>query len=99
MPFLAVSVNLFALLTITGETEEAILTADDEGVDALNLTARQYLIVGQNSRFEDYDEDYNNAIILKDEYLATIIKVEQYYGKQLLYLNIDKNNKNFYNIP
>lgn len=40
---------------ITGETEEAILTADDEGVDALNLTARQYLIVGQNSRFEDYD--------------------------------------------
>ena len=40
---------------ITGETEEAILTADDEGVDALNLTARQYLIVGHNSRFEDYD--------------------------------------------
>lgn len=40
---------------ITGETEEAILTADDEGVNALNLTARQYLIVGNNSRFEDYD--------------------------------------------
>lgn len=40
---------------INGETEEAILTADDDGVNALNLTARQYLIVGNNSRFEDYD--------------------------------------------
>lgn len=40
---------------ITGDIEEAILTADDEGVNALNLTARQYLIVGNNSRFEDYD--------------------------------------------
>lgn len=40
---------------ITGETEEAILTADDDGVDAINLTARQYLIVGSNSRFENYN--------------------------------------------
>ena len=40
---------------VTGETEEPILTADDEGVDAINLTARQYLIVGNNSRFENYD--------------------------------------------
>lgn len=35
-------------------TTEDILTADTTGVNALNLTARQYLIVGQNSRFEDY---------------------------------------------
>lgn len=40
---------------VTGETEEAILTADDEGVNALNLTARQYLVVGSNSRFETYN--------------------------------------------
>lgn len=34
--------------------ETAILTADNNGVDAINLTARQYLIVGSNSRFENY---------------------------------------------
>ena len=33
---------------------EEILTANNEGVSAINLTARQYLIVGSNSRFEDY---------------------------------------------
>lgn len=36
---------------------EAILTANNEGVDAINLTARQYLIIGNNSRFEDYGAD------------------------------------------
>ena len=40
---------------IVGSAEEAILTADTNGVDAINLTARQYLIVGNNSRFENYD--------------------------------------------
>ena len=35
--------------------DEKVLTADSKGVDALNLTARQYLIIGSNSRFEDYD--------------------------------------------
>ena len=34
---------------------EAILTADDTGVNALNLTARQYLIVGDHARFENYE--------------------------------------------
>lgn len=34
---------------------EVVLTANSTGVNALNLTARQYLIVGSNSRFEDYD--------------------------------------------
>lgn len=33
---------------------EVVLAADSTGVNALNLTARQYLIVGTNSRFEDY---------------------------------------------
>lgn len=31
-----------------------VLVADNEGVNAINLTARQYLIVGNNARFEDY---------------------------------------------
>ncbi len=35
---------------------EGILDADHEGVKALNLTSRQFLIVGDNSRFENYDD-------------------------------------------
>lgn len=46
------------LLTNTGmyvtRSDEEILTANNEGVSAINLTARQYLIVGSNSRFENY---------------------------------------------
>lgn len=38
----------------TGTEPENILIADNDGVNALNLTARQYLIVGSNSRFEDF---------------------------------------------
>lgn len=38
----------------TGEESEVILEANASGVNAYNLTARQYLIVGKNSRFEDY---------------------------------------------
>lgn len=41
----------------TSETAEAVLTANDQGVDAINLTARQYLIIGSRSRFEDYGTD------------------------------------------
>jgi hypothetical protein len=35
--------------------DEEILSANNEGVSAMNLTSRQYLIVGNNSRFENYD--------------------------------------------
>lgn len=35
---------------------EGILSANNQGVNALNLTARQYLIVGQHARFEDYTD-------------------------------------------
>lgn len=46
------------LLNNTGmyvtRSEEEILTADNNGVNAINLTARQYLIMGNNSRFENY---------------------------------------------
>ena len=31
-----------------------VLVANNDGVNAINLTARQYLIVGNNARFEDY---------------------------------------------
>ena len=41
----------------TGGTLEAVLTANDQGVDAINLTARQYLIIGTRSRFENYGTD------------------------------------------
>lgn len=34
-----------------------VLTADNTGVNAINLTARQYLIIGTRSRFEDYGTD------------------------------------------
>ena len=33
---------------------EDILVADADGVNAINLTARKYLIVGDNTRFENY---------------------------------------------
>lgn len=34
--------------------EDTILTANNEGVEAINLTAKQYLVVGKNTRFENY---------------------------------------------
>ena len=33
---------------------EDVLVANNDGVNAINLTARQYLIVGDNARFENY---------------------------------------------
>lgn len=37
--------------------EDKVLSANNQGVDAKNLNATTYLIVGKNSRFEDYGED------------------------------------------
>jgi len=36
---------------------DIVLTANNTGVDAKNLHATTYLIVGANSRFEDYDDN------------------------------------------
>ena len=36
------------------KNSEDILIADKDGVNAINLTARKYLIVGNSARFEDY---------------------------------------------
>lgn len=35
-------------------SDDDILVANADGVDAINLTARQYLTIGAHSRFEDY---------------------------------------------
>ena len=42
---------------------EDVLIANDEGVNAINLTARQYLIIGENARFEDFNNgsDYHRT--------------------------------------
>lgn len=37
--------------------DEEVLTANNEGVIAYDLHAKTYLIVGTNSRFEDYEKD------------------------------------------
>ena len=36
--------------------EDNILTANHEGVDAINLRARQFFIIGDNSRLENYEK-------------------------------------------
>lgn len=43
-------------MTIQRDGED-VLIADHEGVNAYNLHAKTYLIVGESSRFEDYDKD------------------------------------------
>lgn len=40
-----------------GDTRADILIANNQGVEALNLKSKQYLIVGDNSRFENYATD------------------------------------------
>lgn len=40
---------------VVSNSSEEVLTATSEGVNAINLTARKYLIIGTNSRFEDYN--------------------------------------------
>lgn len=39
------------------KNDEAVLVANNAGVDAVNLRATTYLIIGNNSRFEDYGAD------------------------------------------
>ena len=39
------------------KNNEEVLTADNTGVTQINATIKQYLIVGKNSRFEDYGND------------------------------------------
>ena len=50
--------NMKTIITENGMTvyrnDEAVLTADNQGVKAEDLHATTYLIIGTNSRFEDY---------------------------------------------
>ena len=43
-------------MTVYRDTE-AVLTANNQGVNARNLHAQTYLIIGNNSRFEDWTKD------------------------------------------
>jgi hypothetical protein len=43
-------------MTVYRDNEE-MLKANNEGVIAYNLHAKTYLIVGESSRFEDYEKD------------------------------------------
>ena len=43
-------------MTVYRDSEE-MLKANNEGVIAYNLHAKTYLIVGESSRFEDYEKD------------------------------------------
>lgn len=44
-------------MTILDTNDDAVLTANNQGVNAKNLHATTYLIIGKYSRFEDYDRD------------------------------------------
>lgn len=52
--------NGMYVLRFVGDTASEILTADNKGVNAVNLTARQYLSIGAHARFEDYDNGTDN---------------------------------------
>ena len=39
---------------VVSQNGQDVLTANNQGVDARNLHATTYLLVGANSRFEDY---------------------------------------------
>lgn len=41
-------------MQVFNSNDDAVLTANNIGVDAVNLHATTYLIIGNNSRFEDY---------------------------------------------
>ena len=43
-------------MTISKGSQD-VLTANNTGVDAINLTAHQYLVIGKYSRFEDYQSN------------------------------------------
>ena len=42
--------------------DEAVLTADNQGVKAEDLHATTYLIIGANSRFEDYGTNRTGCV-------------------------------------
>ena len=49
-----------------GSTQEEVLTATSDGVDATNLHAKTYLIVGGRSRFENYGNNRTGCFWIGD---------------------------------
>ena len=47
------------------KNNSAVLIANNNGVDAKNLHATTYLIVGNNSRFEDYGSNRTGCFFIK----------------------------------
>ena len=47
------------------KNNSAVLTANNNGVDAKNLHATTYLIIGNNSRFEDYGSNRTGCFYIK----------------------------------
>ena len=56
-----------SLLDNTGLTvkrnDDVVLLANNEGVEAENITLRKYLVIGANSRMEDYQGGTGNFYI------------------------------------
>lgn len=48
------------------KSNQEVLTADNTGVYAINLTANQYLIIGTNSRFGDYEVNRTGCFYIGD---------------------------------
>ena len=48
------------------KSNQEVLTADNTGVYAINLTANQYLIIGNNSRFGDYEVNRTGCFYIGD---------------------------------
>ena len=46
------------------KNNEEVLTADNTGVTQINATIKQYLIIGLNSRFEDYGSDRTGCFFI-----------------------------------
>lgn len=44
------------------KSNEEVLTADNQGVNATNLHARTYLIINGNSRFENYESPFDGSV-------------------------------------
>jgi hypothetical protein len=48
--------------------DEEMLTANNQGVVALNLKATTYFVIGTNSRFEDYGYDRTGCFWIGPRY-------------------------------
>lgn len=69
--------------------EEERLIANNEGVIAYDLHAKTYLIVGSNSRFEDY-EKVENKLLNNGEWIATSSSNDFTWGEMGVIVSVKK---------